>query len=396
VSRSERIERVLQVHTRYREPGGEERVVDAERDLLEGHGIEVRQVIFDNAELREGQGVVDDLRLAASAIWSRVARHRVQAEIAAFRPDVVHVHNTFAAASPSVFAAASEAGIPTVQSLHNYRMVCPAATVFRDGRPCTDCVGRAVPWPAVMHTCVRRSRSQSTIAAATATVHRVRGTYRREVGAFIALTRFQRDCMIDGGLPAARIHVVPNFLEPDPGVGDGPREGLLYVGRLSPEKGIETLLRAAEFVPGIVRIAGDGPLAPLVQQAAMRGVVDYLGRLDAATVSGQLARSVAAILPSIWFEGLPMVLIESFAAGTPVIASDIGSLGELVSDGVTGRLLKPGDPAVLADHLIAVPGHSETEAMGRRARSTYEARYRGTAHLDGLMGTYERALQARR
>jgi glycosyltransferase involved in cell wall biosynthesis len=384
-----RVERVLQIHTRYREPGGEERVVDAERDLLASSGIAVHRLTFDNAELREGTSLLGDVQLAAAAVWSRSARRRAQAEIAAFRPQIVHVHNTFAAASPAVYSAAFEARIPVVQSLHNYRMVCPAATVFRDGRACTDCVGRFVPWPAVKHACVRKSRAQSAIATLTLTAHRVRRTYVREVAAFIALTNFQRSVMIDGGLPGERIHVIPNFLEPDPGVADGPRDGFLYVGRLSEEKGISTLVQAAETVPGIIRIAGDGPLAPMVRVAADRGVVEYLGRLDREAVSAQLARAVAAIVPSIWFEGMPMVLLEAFAAGTPVIASRIGSLIELVDDGRSGLHAEPGDANDLVARIRwAVDNQAAIERMGTAARELYQSRYRGSTHIDKLTETY--------
>jgi hypothetical protein len=133
--------------------------VEAERRLLEAAGVGVGQVIFDNADLRESRSLAGDLGLAASAIWSRSAERRVRAAIVADRPDVVHVHNTFPAASPSIYSAANAMGVPVVQTLHNYRFVCPAATAFRDGRPCTDCVGRSIPWPAVVHACVRGSHS---------------------------------------------------------------------------------------------------------------------------------------------------------------------------------------------------------------------------------------------
>ena len=216
------VQRVLQVHTRYRQAGGEDQVVAAERLLLEEAGIQVEQVLFDNADLRESRSLAGDVRLAAAAVWSRSAERRVGVALAKHKPQVMHVHNTFAAASPSVYAAASAHAVPVVQSLHNYRLVCPAATVFRDGHACTDCVGRRVPWPAVVHSCVRGSRAQSVVAATTLSVHRALGTFGRGIDTYLAGTSFQRQLMVDGGLPAGRIQVVPNFLEPDPGVGEGP------------------------------------------------------------------------------------------------------------------------------------------------------------------------------
>lgn len=365
-------------------------MVEAERELLEAVGISVHQVIFDNAELREGRSAAGDLRLAASAIWSRSARRRVQAAVAAHRPMVMHVHNTFAAASPSVYTAAGD--VPVVQTLHNYRMVCPVATTFRDGRACTDCVGRLVPWPGVLHACVHGSRGQSAVAAATTTVHRVRGTFRHKISAYIALSDFQRDLMIEGGLPPERIRVIPNFLEPDPGVGNATRSGILFVGRLAEEKGVEVLLRAAARQPGAVRVAGAGPLQALVEKSAAAGHIEYLGLLDASSVLDELRRSVALVLPSIWFEAFPLTVVEAYATGTPVIASRIGSLAEAVEDGATGLLAHPHDADALAERVRWALGHpQELQQMGGEARERYETRFRGPAHLTALLDTYASA-----
>lgn len=383
------IHRVLQVHTRYRQAGGEDQAVEAEKRLLEEAGAEVAQVIFDNADLRESQSIVSDLRLAASAIWSRSAARRVRAAILANRPQVMHVHNTFPAASPSVYAAAAAHRVPVIQTLHNYRFVCPAATVFRDGHICTDCVGRSIPWPAVVHACVRGSGAQSAVAAATLTVNRALGTFTRGINGYVALTSFQRQLMIDGGLPAERMRVIPNFLEPDPGIGSDGRRGVVFVGRLAHEKGIAVLLDAVAAVPGAVRIIGGGPFAPLVEQAGVAGHVTYLGSLTHSSVLDELRRSIALVLPSIWFEGFPLVLLEAFASGTPVIASSIGSLAELIEDGVTGLLVQPNNAGDLADRIRWGTSHPDAmRRMGLSARQRYEARFRGQAHLEALLEAY--------
>lgn len=382
------IRRVLQVHTRYRQAGGEDQVVEAERRLLEDTGIGVEQVVFDNADLRESESLIGDLRLAASAVWSRAAERRVRAALQAHRPDVMHVHNTFSAASPSVYAAAARSGVPVVQTLHNYRPICPSATAFRDGSACTDCVGRSIPWPGVVHACVRGSRAQSLVVAATISLHRARGTYRG-IAAWLALTEFQRRLMIAGGLPARRIRVVPNFLEPDPGSGAGERAGLLYVGRLSTEKGIDTLLAAAAHLPGSVSVIGDGPLSAPVERAAAAGRVVYLGSQDRAVVLDRLRSTVALVVPSIWFEGFPLVVLEAFATGTPVIASRIGSLAELVEDGITGLHAVPQDAEELAGRLRWAYEHpAALREMGRNARQRYEDWFRGRPHLDALLAAY--------
>jgi len=378
---------VLQVHTRYRQAGGEDQVVEAERRLLVAAGISVHQVLFDNADLRESMSPVGDLRLAASTIWSRAAERRVGAAIATHQPDVMHVHNTFAAASPSVYAAAG--GVPVIQTLHNYRMVCPVATAFRDGRACTDCVGRFAPWPGVLHACVHGSRSQSAVAATTIAVHRALGTFQRRIAIYVALTAFQRRLMIDGGLPAERIRIIPNFLEPDPGTGNGPRSGIFYVGRLAEEKGVGVLLRAAALLPGTIRVAGDGPLRSLVEQAASAGDVEYLGRLDPSSVLEELRQALAVVLPSIWFEGFPLTVLEAYATGTPVIASRIGSIAEVVEDSVTGLLTEAHDAAGLAELLRWAGSHrQEMHLLGLNARQRYEERFRGPTHLAALLDTY--------
>ena len=386
---------VLQVHTRYRQAGGEDEVVEAEKQLLEASGIAVHQVLFDNADLHESRSLAGDLGLAASAIWSRSAERRVRAAIAAHQPDVVHVHNTFAAASPSVYRAAR--GVPVVQTLHNYRMVCPVATAFRDGHACTDCVGRLVPWPAVQHACVHKSRLQSAVAATTLVAHRAIGTFQHGIAVYVALSSFQRQLMISGGLPGDRIGVIPNFLEPDPGIGEEPRAGILYVGRLAEEKGVKVLLRAAALQPGTVRVAGDGPLRSLVERAAAAGHVEYLGSLSRSSVFDEMRRAIAVVLPSTWFEGSPLTVLESYATGTPVIASRIGSLVEAVEDHVTGVLAEAHDAEGLGDRLTWATSHAaEMAEMGRGARRRYEARFRGPAHLAALLESYAMVTDGRR
>lgn len=385
----------MQVHTRYRQAGGEDEVVAAEKQLLEEAGLSVTQVLFDNPKPGGSRFSTAPLSQGIAAVWSRSAARRVRDAIKMNGPQIVHVHNTFLAASPSVYGAAASCGVPVVQTLHNYRLVCPAATVYRDGRPCIDCLGRAIPWPAVVHACYRGSRPQSAVVAATLAVHRARGTYTRRIAAYLALTRFQRDLLVRGGLAADRVEVLPNFLEPDPGMTGDRRDGLLFVGRLSVEKGVPTLLGAAAVAPGIVRIAGQGPLSSLVEAAAAAGDVEALGQLDKNAVFDQLRRAVAMVLPSVWYEGLPVSVLEAFATGTPVIASRIGSLAELIEDGVTGLLARPGDAQDLADRLRwAVDHPDEMRKMGLSARLMYETTYRGPAHLAALLDTYQRLTAA--
>jgi glycosyltransferase involved in cell wall biosynthesis len=239
---------------------------------------------------------------------------------------------------------------------------------------------------------VRGSRSESLVAAATATFHRARGTYRREVDCYVALTEFQRRLLVDGGLPAGKVRVVPNFLVEDPGVTDGDRDGVLFVGRLSAEKGIGPLIDAARKVPGRLTIIGDGPMRALVERAAEEGTVTYTGRLSKAAVLDALRRAVALLCPSIWFEGMPMVLLEAFATGTPVIASRIGSLEDLDDHGRIGLLTPPGDSAALAEAIrLALADPTAMRVMGHAARAQYEVEYVAERHLHQLLDTYASA-----
>ncbi|MGA3029975.1 MAG: glycosyltransferase family 4 protein [Candidatus Limnocylindrales bacterium] len=396
MTRSQTVQRVLQVHSRYRQAGGEDEVLAAEKRLLEAAGMSVTQVLFDNPGPGSHRASPASLiTQGVSAVWSRGAARRVREAIKANDSQVVHVHNTFVAASPSVYEAAYSCRVPVVQTLHNYRLVCPAGTVYRSGHPCTDCIGHTIPWPAVAHACYRGSRAQSAVVAATLAVGRATRTYSRKIGSYLALTQFQRDLLVQGGLPAAKIDVLPNFLEPDPGEGDGPRNGFLFVGRLSEDKGVATLLGAAALAPGLVRVAGDGPLTLLVENASQTGDLESLGQLDKAAVFDRLRGAVAMVLPSVWFEGFPMSVLEAYATGTPVIASGIGSLGEVVEDGVTGLLVRPGDAEDLADRLRWADSHrDEMRRMGSNARREYETRYRGEAHLAALLSTYQRLITA--
>ena len=367
-------------------------MVEDEGRLLADAGLTVEQVVFDNADIDESQSPVRLASLAGAAVWSRSAAHRVRAAVNRFQPDVIHIHNTFVAASPSVFWAARTGRVPVVHTVHNYRIACPVATCFRDGHTCTDCVGRSIPWPSVVHACVRGSHAQSAVAAATLATHRAIGTWRHRIDRYIALTEFQRSLLVKGGLPAPRTSVVPNFLEPDPGYGAGPRGGVVYVGRLAREKGIETLLAAAAQRPGQVRVVGDGPAADAVTAAARADHLVAVGRVTADGAKREMSAATALLVPSLWFEGFPLVVLEAFAVGTPVIASRIGSLAEIVEDGVTGVLTPPGDAAALANAIQWAHQHSvEMRAMGANARKAYEERYRGGAHLDALMRVYRAA-----
>jgi glycosyltransferase involved in cell wall biosynthesis len=387
--------RVLSVHNRYQQRGGEDVIFEAEAELLAAHGVEVERLEFDNRSISASQSNLANLKLAATTIRSTDGVTRVRDAARRFRPDVVHFHNTFPLVSPAAYRVARASGAAVVQTVQNYRLVCPAATCFRDGAPCEDCVGKAVPWPGVLHACYRQSHAQSAVVAAMLVTHRALRTWQRHVDAFVAATQFSRERLVAGGLPAHKVLVKPNFLVADVAQRTAQPSGFAFVGRLTPEKGIATLLRAWEGVTTRepLRIAGSGPLDALVTRASATDErILALGQLERGAILAEMAASRALIFPSLWYEGFPMTIVEAFAVGLPVIASRLGAMAELIDDGVNGLLYEAGDAAELTDCLNWAIAHpAELTAMGGRARERFEARYTAERNFDLLMDVYATA-----
>lgn len=383
--------KVLLVHERYRSPGGEDYVFEAEAALLESRGHEVTRYTEHNDRIDEMSSVA----VAMDTVWSRSARRRLGGIVERERPDVVHFHNTFPLISPAVYGPAAHAGAAVIQTLHNFRPICPMAQLFRDGAPCEDCVGRAVPWPGILHACYRDSRRASAVVAAMIATHRGLGTWRDGPDLYVALTPFSRDRFVAGGLPEEKIVVKPNFVDEDPGVGVGPGDHVAFIGRLSPEKGVGVLLEAWEALDADVplRIAGDGPLRDRVRDAVDRDPrVEWLGWREREDVLDLLRGARFLVFPSIWYETFGLGMVEAFAAGRPVIASDRGAMADLVDDGRTGRLVPAGDAVALATAVEALWADPARAAeMGERARSEYEARYTSERGYEALLATYETA-----
>lgn len=386
--------KILLLHNRYQQTGGEDFVFETERDALKAAGHEVETLEVFNTEINSP---LKALGAAAGAVYSPRGRALAEGAIARFRPDVVHVHNFFPLLSPSVFHACTAARVPAVWTLHNFRITCANGLLFRQMRPCEDCVGR-LPWRAVRHGCYRGSRAGSATVAAMIGIHRHAGTWQRHVARFIALTPFARDLFIRAGLPAQRISVKPNFI-PDPAAHAAPpasRSGFVFVGRLSPEKGVSTLLNAWRENPHPLTILGDGPLAGEVAAAAARNpAIRYLGGgLPRPAVFAAIAAAEALILPSVWYENFPMVAVEAMALSTPIIASNIGALASTVSAGGNGLLFPPGDAASLrrAADGFAARDASRKHALGVRVRETYERYLSVEAGLVVLLDVYRSAV----
>jgi glycosyltransferase involved in cell wall biosynthesis len=382
------VSRVLVVHNAYQHRGGEDSVVEAEIALLRAHGHEVETWFRSNDQVAG----MSSLSLAGQTLWSGRTSHDLAELIRRFRPDVIHAHNTFPLISPSLYWAAERAGVPVVQTLHNFRLMCLNALFLRKDKVCEDCMGR-LPWRGVTRACYRGSHAASAALAGMLALHRGLGTYRNKVARYIALNEFCRGKFIEGGLPAGRVVVKPNFVdfaEPEA----APRAGLLFVGRLSAEKGVATLAEAMALLSGVLlRVAGEGPEGGLLEGVA--GVM-RLGSLPGEAVREEMGRATALVVPSIWYENFPRTIVEAFACGLPVIASRIGALAELVRDGETGLLFEPGNPRDLAARLAWAQAHPrEMAAMGCKARSQYEAEFSAEVNYRRLIEIYDEAIAER-
>ncbi|WP_207459224.1 glycosyltransferase family 4 protein [Azospirillum sp. SYSU D00513] len=388
--------RILQVHNRYQKHGGEDNVCEAERLLLQSNACDVVTYTETNERIA-GTGRIS---AALNATWSRASYARVRKILRESRFDLVHVHNFFPLVSPSVHHAARAEGVATVQTLHNYRLFCAGATMVRDGAVCESCIGRHIPWPAIRHRCYRGSTAGSAAVAAMQVAHRWLGSWSRTTSAFIALSEFSRRKFIEFGLPAEKLLVKPNFLTTTPPVGEGRGGYALFVGRLSPEKGIATLLDAWRHLGGSLplRVIGEGPEAPAVR-AALAGSpgISWLGQRSSQEVARQMAGASVLLFPSEWYEGCPLVLLEAFAAGTPVIASRIGSAAEMVEEGRTGLFFQPGNAAGLAAKVAwCFDNPHHLLAMRAQVRASFEARYTAERNWTQLLSVYDRAMAASR
>lgn len=387
--------KVLLCHSYYTQRGGEDRSFEEERELLQANGHQVIEYVRRNEELVGVGGV----KAAWTTLWNRQAARDVAELIRTHRPDVLHATNTFPLISPSVCDVAHRDGVAVVQALRNYRLLCANSYLMRDGRPCEECVGRAIPWPAVRHRCYRESAAASAVVGAMQVTQRVRGVWRNRVDAFFTLTEFARQKFVDAGMPAERIHVKYNSVSPDPGVGSGAGGYVALVGRLSPEKGIATALAAWErhaTLPPLV-VVGDGPMMSQVQAAAARDSrISCLGELSNIEAQRVIGNAVALLMPSLWYETFGRTIAEAYATGTPVVASRLGAMAELVDDGVAGALFTAGDPIDLAAKVLRITSASaaERDAMRTAARRAYERRFLPQHNYTRLLEIYAAALES--
>jgi glycosyltransferase involved in cell wall biosynthesis len=392
---------ILLAHNFYQQAGGEDQVFADEGHLLESRGHQVTRYTVNNDAIPN----MGALSLAAKTIWNRQTYAELRILLQQQRIDVVHFQNTFPLISPSAYSAGNRAGAAVVQELPNYRLLCANALMYRDGHVCEDCLGRSIPWPGLLHRCYRGSLAATSVVTSMLVTHRALGTWQKRVDAYIALTEFGKEKFIAGGLPAAKISVKGNFVYPDPGVAVGEGDYAVFVGRLSPEKGIETLLKAWEILRGQpgrplgLKILGDGPMASNVREAAASNpLVQWLGRRPMNDVLEMVGNAMFLVCPSHWHEtGGPKTVLEAFAKGTPVVASRLGIMQYVVDHGRTGLHFEAANPTDLARQARLLADDADLRARMRlAARSEFESKYTADQNYRLLMQIYERAIAGRR
>jgi glycosyltransferase involved in cell wall biosynthesis len=380
--------RVLQVHARYREPGGEDRVVEAEAELLRSAGHEVVQHVVENPA-----GNLAAAGTMALSAWNPLAARDVRRLAERMRPDVAHVHNTWFALSPSVVRALKQAGAPVLMTLHNYRLLCVNVLLFRDGRPCEDCVG-ALPWRGVWHRCYRDSAAASAAVAASVVTARASG-WARDVDLFLVPSEFARERLVAGGLPRAKLRVKPHFV-PDPGprtTSPSASQMVLYVGRLSVEKGVNVLLEAwRSHAPKSLQlvVVGRGPLEEQLRSLAGSNV-QFTGHLDPDEIRRRMLQARSLVFPSLAYETFGLVAVEALAAGLPVLASEGGSVSEVVSGLGSNWLAAASDADAWGRRLIRLADDRAVDVAGALGRRLYEERFSPMLALRNLEDAYQRA-----
>jgi glycosyltransferase involved in cell wall biosynthesis len=385
---------IVVAHNFYRIPGGEDQVFEDEVQLLTSHGHNVVPFTRHNHDFSGLQTIA----VAAGTVWNRPAAEALEELARDFNADIVHFHNWLPQISQAAIRSARRSGAAVVQTIHNYRYTCAAGVLFRDNDICEECVGKTIGWPAIKHGCYRHSRVASVPVVAALATHKILGTTKNHLDAAIVLSDFARQKLSESGLPLDRMYIKSNFVDPDPGLRNGSGGYFVHLGRLETDKGTSTLLRAWSLLedPPPLKIAGSGHLEAEVAAVAARSrAIEFLGQVAHGEVLDLLGEALAVIVPSQNYEGFPKIIAESFAVGTPVIASDLGSVAEIVEDGTTGFLFPPGDAQALADCVRSSMADNGLSALRSRVRAKFVNEYGADANYRRLMEIYSAAIEWR-
>ena len=379
------------LHNRYLMPGGEDPSSEAEVSLLRENGHEVVFLEEDNRRIEK----LGQTRTALRTLWSRESYRRIDDTLRRGSFDVMHVQNFFPLWSPSVYYAASRNRVPVVQTLHNYRLMCVNSLFFRDQHVCEQCLGKVLAWRGVVHACYRNSHAASAVVAGMSGFHRMMGTWQKRVYKYIAVSEFTRQKYIAGGMPAEKLVVKPYFIHPSPSPGAGRGGYALFVGRLSPEKGIATMLKAWKSAqsPLPLKIVGHGPMMDVVISAATAcDRIQYVGSKSLPEVLDLMRSAEFLVFPSEWYETMGRTIMEAFAVGTPVVAARIGPPASMIVPGQTGFHFQPVNVGELRERVEWCSRNLDVmRAMRANARCAFEAQYTGAANLELLVKIYREA-----
>ncbi|NKB65057.1 MAG: glycosyltransferase [Gammaproteobacteria bacterium] len=383
--------RILFVHNYYQRPGGEDVVVRNEMEVMAENGHQVWLLSETNTEISDFSS---KLEIALSLAWNKKFELKAKEVIREFQPDIVHVHNIFPMISPSVYDAAIEFNVPVIQTLHNYRVLCASATLLRKNRICEKCVHGTV-FNAILHKCYRGSRLGTTAVAFMIGIHRKRDTWNQKIDRVIVLTRFAKS-KLSHLFEQSKIAVKPNFLR-DPGkkVRDEKSNHLLFVGRLSEEKGVNLLVSLWRRYPNTLpelRIVGDGPMLEELSKENLIGVKLH-GYQEKEEIYEQMMEAKGLLFPSIWYEGFPMVILEAYALGLPVLGSNLGSMMNVIEHGKTGLLFDYADVDRAAESILNYMKDEERrKEMSNICRQHYEDNYTPEKNYEYLLKIYEEAI----
>jgi len=386
--------KILIVHNYYQQRGGEDQCFEDEVRVLRDHGHDVLQHVVHNDSIANA----NPWMVAVGTLWNRKEYRFIQEAILQFKPDVMHAMNTFPLLSPSVLYAAKRLGIPVVHEIQNYRLACAGAYLLRDGKVCEKCVGASFPLSAIRHRCYRGSLSGSAVVASTIALHRFMRTWQRAVDVFLCPSEIAKRKLIEFGLPEDRIQIKKNSLDIDPGPGTGSEGFAVFVGRLSPEKGLSTLLKAwveNRKLP-LLKIVGDGPMRAVVQEAQGNDErIEWLGRMPIPELLNIVGRAQCLVMPSVWYETFGRTTVEAFAKGTPVVGSRIGGTAEIIDDGRTGWLFTPGDSLDLAQKIETVFTMEPAESLRFRvaARQEFLSHYTSQVNYESLLQIYHDTIE---
>jgi len=384
--------KILLMHNFYQNKGGEDVVFESEKLLLKSYGHDVSLYVVNNSLI---DGLKSKIKTFLTVSYSEAVRKKLTTVLKESNPDIVHIHNFFPLLSPSIFDACFDCGIPVIQTLHNYRTICPGGLLLRDGKVCEKCIEGSA-YQAVRHRCYKKSFFGTYSVSRMVDKSRNNGTWKNKVTKFIALTEFAKKKFIQAGFPESKLTVKSNFIFD---LGDYSKDkqvhssGALFVGRLSQEKGILTLINAWQKLEVNLTVIGTGPLENIIQ-ASKNSYINVLGEQEQKLVRLEMRKATFLVVPSEWYEGFPMVLVEAFSQGLPIIVSGLGSLAEIVQDGFNGLHFEHGNANDLAEKVRWMVEHPDMcKKMGKNARTSYLEKYTPNKNYDELISLYKLAIK---